>query len=236
MKIYKSKYRNHWLSPYKILEVVFFWVKDDSVFYNHEEKSDAPYEKWVNFLNPICRALKKVMDFVHPEINYVKIDYWDTWNMDGTLSPIILPMLKQLKEKKHGSPNVDDEDLPENLRVKIREDGFPVQTEFEFDDYEDYKSLSWGMIHTRWNWIMDEMIFAFEHIVDDSWQEKFRSGEIEFKHVPCEWDEDGKVTLWEMQHGPNHTYECDYEGIFAIEKRIDNGLRLFGKYYRGLWD
>jgi hypothetical protein len=42
----------------------------------------------------------------------VKVDYWDVWNMDHTLSPIILPMLKRLREVKHGSGFVDMEDVP----------------------------------------------------------------------------------------------------------------------------
>jgi hypothetical protein len=39
-----------------------------------------------------------------------------------------------------------------------------------------------------------------------------------------------------MVDGPNHTAKFDVEGYQAHSKRIDNGLRLFGKYYRGLWD
>ena len=35
----------------------------------------------------------------------VQIDPWDTWNMDHTLAHIILPMLIQLKETKHGYPS-----------------------------------------------------------------------------------------------------------------------------------
>ena len=38
----------------------------------------------------------------------VQIDPWDTWNMDTTLAHIVVPMLKQLKETKHGHPS----DLP----------------------------------------------------------------------------------------------------------------------------
>ena len=34
----------------------------------------------------------------------VKIDKWDTWSMDHTLSHIILPMLIQLKATQHGHP------------------------------------------------------------------------------------------------------------------------------------
>ena len=45
----------------------------------------------------------------------VQIDPWDTWSMDHTLAHIILPMLKQLRNTKHGSPNVDNTDVPEYL-------------------------------------------------------------------------------------------------------------------------
>ena len=101
MKIYKSNYRNHWISPYTILEKVFFWREIDY---------DEPIiEKWSNRLEPFSIALQRVLDFIRPKINYVKIDEYDTWNMDGTLADIILPMLKQIKESKHGSPNVDGE-------------------------------------------------------------------------------------------------------------------------------
>ena len=35
----------------------------------------------------------------------IVIHNYDTWNMDHTLALIILPMLKQLKETKHGYPS-----------------------------------------------------------------------------------------------------------------------------------
>ena len=34
----------------------------------------------------------------------IQIDEWDTWNMDYTLSLLIVPMLNQLKEDGHGYP------------------------------------------------------------------------------------------------------------------------------------
>ena len=46
----------------------------------------------------------------------VKLDASDTWSMDDTLGHIILPMLYQLAKTKHGSPIVDDDDVPEALR------------------------------------------------------------------------------------------------------------------------
>ena len=80
----------------------------------------------------------------------VHIDKWDTWSMDHTLAPIILPMLKQLKETKHGAPFVDLNDVPKELHgkkltKKQKENGEVDDKHFE-----------------RWDWVLDEMIYAFD--------------------------------------------------------------------------
>jgi hypothetical protein len=80
------------------------------------------------------------------------------------------------------------------------------------------------------------MIFAFDHKADDSWEDAFRSGEHDLISVPCEWDEAGRPTMYQMKEGPNNTYKCDYEGMQMVEVRIQNGFRLFGRYFQNLWD
>ena len=214
MKIYKSNYRYHWISPYKILEKVFFWREIDY---------DEPLiEKWADRLLPFSKAYQAFMDFIYPRISYVKIDYYDTWSMDHTLADIILPMLKQLNTEKHGAPNVADEDVPMELQSWTS----PAKAEYDVD----------GHHFARWEWVMNEMIFAFESKVNDGWQEKFYSGVSDMKSVPCAWDENGKPTLYSLKEGPNHTYKCDYDGVAEVQKRITNGFRLFGKYFEALWD
>lgn len=222
MKVYINNYRNHWISPYTILKAVCFWEKDGDRIYNIDEKPNNPYVKWVNFLNPICTKIQKILDIVHLKINYVKIDRWDTWSMDHTLAYIILPMLKQLKEASHSAPRVDDVDVPQELHSYVE----PSMDAYSVD----------GKYFERWDWVLGEMIFAFEHKLDGSWQDQFSSGQMDTYTRACEWDEDGKPILYEMVNGPKHTYECDYEGIEKVQKRISNGFRLFGKYYEGLWD
>ena len=81
----------------------------------------------------------------------VQIDPWDTWSMDYTLASIILPMLIQLKETKHGAPNVDMTDVPENLRVNDIE-----STAYWTTGETDEKFFE------RWDWVLDEMIYAFD--------------------------------------------------------------------------
>ena len=232
MIVYQSNYRNHWISPYTILKTVCFWEKDEDVFYNLEEKPNAPYEKWVNLLTPICVAIQKVLNVIHPKIDYVKIHKYDTWSFDHSLAKIVLPALKKLKEDKHGSPYVDLDLVPEELRYIGTED-YDAQCCFDF--YHEDKADTYPMIEKRWNYVLDEMIFAFEHLLDDSWEEEFKSGTIDKIHVPCAWDENGKPTMYEMKNGPNDTYKCDYDAIFKVHERMDNGFRLFGIHYRNLW-
>lgn len=227
MKIYINKYRSHWLSPYTILEKVFFWREIDY---------DEPIiEKWSDRLQPFSVALQKFLDIIHPKINYVKIDRWDTWSLDHTLAEIALPMLKQLKKDKHGSPYVELEDVPEELRGTSTPE-YDEQLTFDFyAEAREEKDVDYELVHKRWDWVMDEMIFAFEHKVDDSWEDAFRSGVIDIVWVKDEKTYNGQQ-LNRMERGPNDTYECDYEGIQKVHVRMENGFRLFGKYYSGLWD
>ena len=223
MKAYISKYRYHWISPYHILEKVCFWEKDNDVFYNHEEKPGNKYDKWVNRLNPICKALHKFLDFVHPKIDYVKVDRWDTWSMDHTLGMIALPMLKQLQTSKHGAPNVDDEDVPDELKSTSAP---PKENEWDTDE-------NW---HKRWDWVMNEMIFAFEHHLDTKWEEAYSKGKWSTRSEACKWDENKKPKMFKMVYNDDHTHETDYEALKVVHERIGNGFKLFGKYYRNLWD
>jgi hypothetical protein len=216
MKVYLNKYRSHWLSPYTILEKVFFWREID-----YEEPL---IDKWSDRLQPICEALRKVLDKVHPKIDYIKIDYWDTWSMDNTLSPIILPMLKQLRDTKHGSPHVDLEDVPEHLRTTGTQE---YEEQFVFDFYKEDKSYDddYPNIHSRWNWVLDEMIWAFEQKADDDAEGRF------FDHSEC----DDKFP-WDNDSAYQSKLKVDWVGLKAWQKRKENGFRLFGKYYEALWD
>jgi hypothetical protein len=88
---------------------------------------------------------------------HVVIHHYDTWSMDHTLALIILPMLKQLKATKHGAPFVDMPDRPEHLQCYKEPEDFDTD-KFHFQ---------------AWDWAMDEMIWAFEHKVNDDWEEQF---------------------------------------------------------------
>jgi hypothetical protein len=245
MKVYINRYKNHWISPYTMLDYAFFWtdwskcsrwtleqtLEDEKRVQEGQESQyvERPEwtEVWSDRLTPLSRAIQWLLDRVDRKIDYVKIDRWDTWSMDHTLGLIALPMLKQLKKDKHGAPLVDDEDVPDELKSTSAP---AKENEYDIDD-NHFK---------RWDWAMDEMIFAFEHKLDDSWQDAYRSGEHDLVWVPI--DAAGNVVpkgehkYYRMEHGPKDTYKCDYDGIAVVEARIQNGFRLFGKYYQSLWD
>jgi len=243
MKVYIGKYRYHWFSPYTWFDHVFFWTDwskcarwstQQALEDQGREKSayvERPEwcERWADRLEPISHGIMWVLDRIHPKIDYVKIDKWDTWSMDHTLAHIVLPMLKQLQATKHGSPLVEDEDVPDGLGLRSTE-APPKENEWDTDDN----------LHLRWDWVMNEMIFAFSCKVDDSWEEQFRSGEHDTVWVPVDKDHNevakGEHKYWQMKDGPKNTYKCDYDGMRVVETRIQNGFRLFGKYYQGLWD
>ena len=93
---------------------------------------------------------------------FVKIDPWDTWSMDHTLAKIVVPMLKQLRDTTHGSPVVDWEDRPDHLIGCIIE---PFNG--EVDEF----------FHQAWDWVLTEMIYSFQHSIDQ-WDDE----EVEVDH------------------------------------------------------
>ncbi len=124
----------------------------------------------------------------------IKIHKYDTWSMDNTLAPIILPMLVQLNATKIGAPIVDMKDVPKELRATKKE--LSVYSKGGETDPKHFE---------RWDWILDEMIWAFEQKCRDDWMENY------------------DYNKW------------DSEGVKAHQDRMSNGFKLFGKYYENLW-
>ena len=216
MKVIIGPY-NNWFGPYQLAELLCFWakkVKDkdgvlDKPQWVHNfgewlsEKQDGTPTLLHKFLLWVDRKKTRQV--------YIKIDKWDTWSMDHTLSHIVVPMLKQLKATKHGAPQVDDQDVPEYLRSTSAP---PKEHDYDVDD-NHFK---------RWDWALGEMIWAFEQKLDDT-------GDDQFYTHPSEAEKAGKSFQEQIE-----LIKVDHEGLDAWQARKSNGYRLFGKYYEALWD
>lgn len=185
MKVYLGKPKNLWFGPYQLADLLMhFGVSEDKC----DEIGEKLADSWVNdFLNWIYdhNPLKKPTEIIH-------IDDWDTWSMDHTLAPIILKMLQKFKENLHGAPVVEDCDVPDSMKSM---NAPRVKRPYDTDEF----------YFKRWDYVIEEMIWAFEHIVNDDWE-----------HMVL------------VQFNDPKSYKF-------MQDRVDNGLRLFGKYFRNLW-
>lgn len=206
MKVYIGKYKNYF-GCYQLAELLHY-IGFSEKFCN----------KLAAYLSKTF--LGKFFDFIYKNTKRkisVKIDSYDTWSMDSTLSLIILPMLKQLQETKMGAPIVEDQDVPDHLKSTHCK---PKAAEYDVDE-NHFK---------RWDWVLAEMIWCFEQLQPDyDWQEQYCSGVLDFVDIKTEFG-------IKLEYGPNYTYKRDEELIKKHHQRITNGLRLFGKYYECLWD
>lgn len=248
MKVKIGPYKNYF-GPYQLAESILFWKNkyDDEVVHkfgewlagdNDDEDDDRMFRE--NKKKSLLYKFLLWLDSKKSRTIKIRIDKYDTWNMDRTLALIILPMLKQLKETKHGSANVDLEDVPEHLRCYTTED-YDSQQTFEFYKEHQVEEGKYD-IHARWDWVLDEMIWAFEqHQPDCDWESQYYTGEADWRWKKVDRTYPNPVTgkeegLSQMIEGPNHTMKVDYDGLQKHQDRINNGFRLFGKYYQGLWD
>ena len=209
MKIYINKPKDNWLSPYTIVEKIIFWREID-----YDEplvKNIIRYTK----LGWFCGKLYDIRMFINRDIRYIKIDPWDAWSLEHTLSPIILPILKELKRVKHGAPFVEDDDVPPKLRSNKggKMENADIHRIDEHDDSKFFK---------RFDYILDEMIWTFEQLSMNDHEGQF------YDHTESRKEKDINKSVRKLK--------VDRVGLRKHNERINNGLRLFGKYYRTLWD
>lgn len=223
MKVYIGPYVNY-IGPFQIAEKILFW-KDRNKLNETDPMEPHPDSDAIHnlglFLEKIPGLVKFCQWYNGTKKRRIKvhIDGYDTWSADNTLAFIIVPVLKALKENKMGAPNVDDEDVPDHLKSTAAP---PLSEEDKNCGIPDLNHFN------RWKWVLDEMIWTFEQHSTD-WEEQYYSGVSDFKFEKMD---DG---FSQMVHGPNHTFKVDREGMDKHRARMENGRKLFAKYYECLW-
>lgn len=149
----------------------------------------------------------------------VEIEPHDTWNMDFTLSWIILPLLLQLKETKQGYPSI----LSTSSKQHTGQMSFDFMEDSSSDEFfqDDLK---------KWDEILDKMIWSFKQLAENEYGDHYHHGSFE---LTTEETQNGNLQIVDLNPGKNW---YDHVGHTLHEERIQEGLDLFAKYYRCLWD
>ena len=217
MKVYLGKYTT-WLGPYQVADMLCFWVKEvpDELGMLHKPDWVHDFGTWLaedrdgndSWLTRFCQWVQNKKK----RVEFVHIDNYDVWSMDHTLALIILPMLQKLKVQKHGYGFIDNVDVPKELRSTATGARAGIKNKWDWDNYAE----------ARYSWMMDELIWTFEQLANDDNESQF------FDHTESEKEKDFNRSMQKLK--------VDRVGLEAHQKRIENGLRLFSKYYRTLWD
>lgn len=102
-----------------------------------------------------CRWLDRLCNYIYEKKKIKKVielHPYDTWSVDYTLSTIIVPLLKQLKDTSNTYGIVDEPDLPGEIQKHSLE---------------------------AWHWALDMMIEAFSSDLY-AWKKEFSSGKMHY--------------------------------------------------------
>ena len=161
----------------------------------------------------------------------VEIESFDTWNLDHTLAKIIYPALIQLRDTKHGIPG----DFVNNVG------GEDYSDQDSFDFYKETHKESWEEAAKKWDDVLDKMIWSFEQLANQDYDDQYHHGDAKFDWVKTDKLYPNPITgkmeaTYQMidKNPDEHWY--DHVGHKMHEDRIQEGLELFGKYFCALWD
>lgn len=144
------------------------------------------------------------------------VDDFDTFSLDNTLAKIIYPSLVAFKKARKKMPGVPMQFFDELSEV---------------DDTGNHTNKAVEEAEIRFLNAIDKMIWSMREIAEEY------PGESQF------FLKNGKKRKTEKTtKSKNSTYtlvesgvEFDLEGCKKYQERIDEGLLLFGKYFRTLW-
>ena len=160
----------------------------------------------------------------------VQIDGYDTWSADATLAHVILPVLLQFRASRNNS-------VPNDF---TRRTGDDIDRNYCFDFIADDESRVFEECCEKWNEVLDKMIWSFYQIsLGENYDSKYHHGQMDMgwkqieHHNPITGKVEPMYTI--VDNNPDeHWY--DRVGHELHEKRIQEGLELFGRHLRSLWD
>lgn len=160
----------------------------------------------------------------------VNIEHFDTWSLDHSLALIILPALIQLKATKQGVPSAFAD-----------VGGANYDNQQSFDFYMESHNDAFDAKCKEWDEVLDKMIWSFQQLALVDYDQKYHHGEPKYDFVKSDTQYPNPLTgqmedTFRMVDKNPGEHWYDHVGHQLHEERIQEGLELFGKYYRALWD
>ena len=167
----------------------------------------------------------------------------DCWNLPQSTAKFMLPRIKHLRQNYHSLANrhhliIDDKIVP----YVGKEDDFVFNTTLGCH-IDKTTGLEISLDQKEYEYILDEIIFALQTIVDEddinvSLEEVYEVypqgfDPIKDRQMFLEKQEDGTY-LVEFEKKEN--IQPDYSKLNKAYERQRNGLILLGLYFRDLWD
>lgn len=160
----------YYFGCYQLAEVLCFWVPkvpDPDFIHSDPEfaKIHKVFPEWVSRFGEILDTgsfekdsnkeslLSKFFQWLHTKRKQkiqVKIDPWDTWSLDCTLSYIILASLKEFKKDLHSYPSLIDHKNSSYIHA------------VNFDDSDKDAGMK------IWVEILDKMIYSFDEKINET--------------------------------------------------------------------
>lgn len=138
----------------------------------------------------------------------IRIDPYDTWSLDHTLALIIFPALLQLKQTKQG--------VPGEFLTSV---GNSADDNYCFDFIAEDSADVFDQDCNKWNDVLDKMIWSFSQLsIFENYDDKYFEG------------------YFGVNRYDKHPRYYDANGNSCHDERIQEGLDLFGKHFRSLWD
>ena len=110
--------------------------------------------------------------------------------------------------------------LPRLKHLRQNLHGYPSNLAQEGSKYEDdFK---------KWQEILDKMIFSFEYIVNED--------KYEDLCYPPGYDFSTANMLKDMKNPESEKLKPDFDKLIPYEEKYKEGMELFAKHFRDLWD
>jgi len=162
------------------------------------------------------KIVNDIFDYFEPPTRWERFQ----WSLEKLRDSIVIYLQEFKQRYKYGFPLKESWDFYHHCSKWI----VPRLKELK----NSKESRPFDLTLEEWHTIIEKMIWSFEHI--DDYVRPTYSNDYDFRYEATE--ENGIATFRSL----NKTGVVDWSPVEEHNKRIQDGLDLFAKHFRSLWD